>query len=30
VQKRSPLGESKTLKDFREWMRANYSQQGEV
>ena len=30
VQKRSLLGESKTLKDFRGWMRANYSQQGKV
>ena len=30
VQKRSLLGESKTLKEFRAWVRANYSQQGEV
>jgi Uma2 family endonuclease len=30
VQKRSLLGESKTLKEFRGWVRANYSQQGEV
>lgn len=30
VQKRLLLGESKTLKEFRRWVRANYSQQGEV
>jgi Uma2 family endonuclease len=30
VQKRSLSGESKTLKEFREWVKANYSQQGEV
>ncbi|OYQ68017.1 hypothetical protein B9G53_00370 [Pseudanabaena sp. SR411] len=30
VQKRSLLGESKTLKEFRAWVRANYSQQGEI
>jgi Uma2 family endonuclease len=30
VQKRSLLGESKTLKDFRGWVRANYSQQEKV
>ncbi|WP_434685976.1 Uma2 family endonuclease [Pseudanabaena minima] len=30
VQKRSLLGESKTLKEFRAWVRANYSLQAEV
>jgi hypothetical protein len=30
VQKRLLLGESKTLKEFRGWVKANYSQQGEV
>jgi len=30
VKKRLLLGESKTLKEFRAWVRANYSQQGEV
>lgn len=30
VQKRLLLGESKTLKEFRGWVGANYSQQGEV
>lgn len=30
VQKRFVLGESKTLKEFREWVKANYLQQMEV
>jgi hypothetical protein len=30
VQKRSLLGESKTLKEFRGWVKMNYSQQEEV
>ena len=30
VQKRLLLGESKTLKEFRGWVKVNYSQQGEV
>jgi len=30
VQKRLILGESKTLKEFRGWVRANYSQPEEV